>query len=153
MAFEFLQPGVLADEHLQLRLLATEPAEQSLWKAPTYRFEIQRVGTNERVGRINLRIGESTLLTHYTGHIGYGIDESHRGHHFAERACRILLSFAARHGMKTIYITCSPDNIASRRTLERLGAEFEETVPVPDDYPLPEGAIRQKCRYRVEIMK
>jgi tagatose 1,6-diphosphate aldolase len=150
MRFDFLTPGTLTDGQLQLHLLTTESADVSIWHAPTYRFEIQLAGSAEPIGRINLRIGVSDLLTRYVGHIGYSIDEPHRGHHYAERACRLLLPFAARHGMGTIWITCGPDNPASRRTLERLGAEFVEIVGVPDDYPLPEGAVRQKCRYRIE---
>jgi tagatose 1,6-diphosphate aldolase len=51
-----------------------------------------------------------------------------------------------------LWITCNPDNTASRRTLDRLGAEFVEIVSVPDDYPLIAGTLRQKCRYRLEIM-
>lgn len=147
--YEFLQPGRLADDQLQLHLLLTESPEDSIWHAPTYRFEIQRVGSTERVGRINLRIGDSKLLTHYTGHIGYTIDEPHRGHHYAEHACRVLLTFAKRHGLQTVWITCAPDNLASRRTLERLGAELIEIVDVPADYPMAEGVVRKKCRYRI----
>jgi tagatose 1,6-diphosphate aldolase len=151
MPFDFLTPGTLTDGELQLQLLTTESADVSIWHAHTYRFEIQLAGNAEPVGRINLRIGDSEVLTRYAGHIGYSIDEPHRGHHYAERACRLLLSFAARHHMRTIWITCAPDNPASRRTLQRLGAEFVEIVDVPDDYPLPEGAVRQKCRYRIDV--
>lgn len=149
MSFNFLQPHVFADDQLQLHLRVTESAEESIWKAPTYRFDIQLKNTAERIGRINLRVGETDLIKRYVGHIGYGIDEPHRGHHYAERACRLLLPFARANGLQTIWITCAPDNGASKRTLERLGAEFVGIVDVPADYPLSPGAIRQKCRYRM----
>jgi predicted acetyltransferase len=149
--FTFLDPDDLSDAEVRLSLIKTEPAEASIWKAPTYRFDICIQATGERIGHINLRIGDSLLLTHYVGHVGYGIDEPFRGRHLAERAVRILLPFAARHGMETIWITTAPDNPASRRTLERLGAEFIGIFDVPADYPLPEGAIRQKCRYRLNL--
>jgi len=151
MPFEFLNPGSLADEQLQLHLLMTETLSDLFWTTPTptYRLEIQKLGSSQRVGHINLRIGDAKLLTHYTGNIGYGIDAPHRGHHFAERACRILLPFARMNGLSPIWITCTPDNLASRRTIEKLGAEYIETIEVPVDYPLPEGMLRQKCRYRI----
>jgi tagatose 1,6-diphosphate aldolase len=74
-----------------------------------------------------------------------------RGHHYAERATRLLLPLARAHGMSELWITCSPNNPASRRTIERLGAGYVETVDVPTTYPLPDGEIRQKRRYRLEL--
>jgi tagatose 1,6-diphosphate aldolase len=145
----FLPIPDLADDHLRLRLRTTEGPEESFWKAPTYRFSICLTESALPIGHINLRVGESILMTHYTGHIGYAIDEPHRGHHYAERACRLLLPFAFAHEMPEVWITCAPDNLASRRTLERLGAEYVETVRVPDEYPLDVDALRQKRRYRV----
>jgi tagatose 1,6-diphosphate aldolase len=152
MPFQFQNPGVLADETLQLHLFLTETLDDAFWTTPIpiYRFEIQDRSSGARVGHINLRIGDVKLLTHFTGNIGYSVDEPHRGHHHAERACRLLLPFAAANGLRPIWITCGPDNLASRRTLERLGAELVEIVDVPADYPLPDGAVRQKCRYRIE---
>jgi predicted acetyltransferase len=152
MPFEFLNPGLLADDRLRLQLLMTETTHDHFWTTPTptYRFEIQCVNSTERVGHINLRIGDAKLLTHFTGNIGYGIDEPHRGHHFAERACRLLLPFAAMNGLSPVWITCGPDNLASRRTLQRLEAEYVDTVDVPADYPLPDGVLRQKHRYRIQ---
>jgi predicted acetyltransferase len=151
MPFEFLQPDVLANDQVQLRLRVTESAEDSIWKVPTYRFDIQLRHTAEKVGHINLRVGDTEVIQFYVGHIGYGIDKPHRGHHYAESACRILRPFARKNGLQTIWITCAPANIASKRTLERLGAEFVGIFDVPADYPLPPGSIRQKCRYRVSV--
>jgi predicted acetyltransferase len=151
MPFEFLDPGGLADDRLQLHLLATEPADKSIWQAPAYRFEIRLVDSSQRIGHLNFRIGDTKLLTHYAGMIGYGIDEAHRGNRYAERACRLVFPFVLRQGIDTLWITCNPDNIASRKTLKRLGAEFVETVSVPEDYPIIQGTVRLKCRYRMKI--
>jgi tagatose 1,6-diphosphate aldolase len=152
MAFNFHQPRLLADDQLQLHLRVTESAEESIRKVLTYRFDIHLKTTAGRIGHINLRVGETDLIKLYIGHIGYGIDEPHRGHHYAERACRILLPFAKENGLQTIWITCAPDNAASQRTLERLGAEFVGIFDLPADYPLPPGAIRQNCRYRMSCV-
>jgi tagatose 1,6-diphosphate aldolase len=105
--------------------------------------------TSEQVGRISLRIGDTDHLRLYAGHIGYAVERRHRGNHYAERSCRLLLPLARAHGMRELWITCNPDNHASRRTLERLGAELVEIVEVPPQNPLYQRGERQKCRFRV----
>ena len=101
------------------------------------------------VGTLSLRLGEDDDLTQYYGHIGYGVFPPARGRHFAERACRLALPVARQNGMSAIWITCNPDNIASRRTCERLGATFVDVVQIPPGHPLFERGERAKCRYRL----
>ena len=149
-SFAFLPTVNLKDELLELVLLECQSAEESVWKVPAYIFHIQLRTTAEIIGRVSLRIGTEEQLK-YSGHIGYEIDLAHRGNHFAERAARLVLPIARRHGLVEIWITCNPDNPASQRTIERLGATYIETVHVPDDYPMPAGAIRQKRRYRLKL--
>jgi tagatose 1,6-diphosphate aldolase len=43
-----------------------------------------------------------------------------------------------------LWITCQPDNLASRRTLERLGAEYAGILDVPCGYPLDAGIERKQ---------
>ena len=102
-------------------------------------------------GSISLRIGHSLNLDHYLGHIGYHVLPPARGHHFAERAARMILPIARAHGHQMLWITCNPDNLASRRTCERLGAVFVDTVSLPKDNPLYTQGDRLKCRYRLDI--
>jgi tagatose 1,6-diphosphate aldolase len=89
-------------------------------------------------------------VVNYTGHIGYRVDEPFRGRRYAERSCRLLLPFIKTHRPE-IWITCGPDNPASRRTIERLGGIFVETLDVPADYPIGPGIARQKARYRLRL--
>lgn len=105
----------------------------------------------QRVGGINIRIGYTPDIVTYFGNIGYAVDEEHRGHHYAERACRLILPLVRAHGMDVVWIMCNPENIASRRTCERLGAELVEIVPIPTDNPLYEMGDREGCRYRVTV--
>lgn len=102
-------------------------------------------------GSISLRIGHGVNLDRYLGHIGYHVLPPARGHHFAERACRLLLPLARAHGHKVLWITCNPENLASRRSLERLGAVYVDTVPVPKENSLYSQGDRQKCRYRIDL--
>jgi tagatose 1,6-diphosphate aldolase len=102
-------------------------------------------------GSIGLRIGDSADLRMYLGHIGYNVYPAARGHHYAERACRLLTGLARRHGMQELWITCNPENAASRKTCERLGAVYIETVPLPTNHILYERGERKKCRYRLDL--
>jgi predicted acetyltransferase len=102
-------------------------------------------------GAIGLRVGNNEDTNRHYGHIGYNVFPVARGHHYAERATRLLLPLARRHGMHTLWITCNPDNVASRRTCERLGATFVDTIQVPTNHPLYARGEREKCRYRIDL--
>ena len=113
---------------------------------------VARDGRPPRVaGTITLRVGSTPALERYYGHIGYHVYPPHRGRHYAERACRLLLGLARRHGMRKLWITCDPANAASRRTCERLGMAVVETVDVPPSDPLYARGELRKCRYRLDL--
>ena len=122
-------------------------------KAPAYHFlMIMPSGYPLRIaGGIGLRIGQSRDLEMYMGHIGYHVYPAMRGHHLAERACRLLLPLARAHGLAEVWITCNPENIPSRRTCERLGAQLVEVVAVPQGHDLWQRGEHRKCRYRVVL--
>ena len=102
-------------------------------------------------GGINLRIGNQYDLVMFHGQIGYHVYPPLRGRHYAERSCRLLLPLALRHGIDPLWITCNPDNFASRRTCERLGGTLVEIVPVPPENPLFMRGEIEKCRYRIDL--
>ncbi|MBM3189564.1 MAG: GNAT family N-acetyltransferase [Chloroflexi bacterium] len=110
-------------------------------------------GEKEQLGSIQLRIGDSEHLRLYAGHIGYGVAPEHRGHHYAARACRLLMPLARSHGFRALWITCDPDNIASRRTCELAGAEFVEIVDLSEDSDMYRNGSRQKCRFRLDLCR
>ncbi len=149
--FSFYLPGTLQDGALELVLDQMQDAQKSMWSVPAYLFNMRHLHTGAQIGRINLRIGNTEKILRYTGHIGYAVEPAFRGNHYAQRACRLIFPLAFKHGMTELWLTCAPDNPASRRTIQRLGAQFIETVDVPEDYPLPEGAIRQKERFRIQL--
>src|SRR4051794_11784590 len=102
--FAFLAPGELVDQDLRLILRETVPPHAG--RAAAYRFEMRRVPDGARLGRIELRVGDSQDLRMYTGHIGYRVDPLHRGNHYAARGCKLLTALARAHGMAEIWITC-----------------------------------------------
>ena len=138
---------VLSDSELRLSLLDRTSAMPN--RVPTYRFEIQADGV--RVGSATLRVGLNEYLERYAGQIGYGIDYPFRGRRYAARACRLLFQLAGCHGMNSLWITCNPENVASRRTCEIVGGELVDIVEVPPEVDLYREGDRQKCRYRVRL--
>jgi predicted acetyltransferase len=126
-----------------------EPAEGIV---PTYHFWMRRLDRPDlpMAGGISLRLGNSFDTVMYYGHVGYHVYPPARGRHYAERSTRLLLPLAHRHEIDPLWITCNPDNFASRRSCERLGAQLVEIVPVPIDHPLYQRGEKEKCRYRVQ---
>jgi len=99
------------------------------------------------VGHINFRVGDTEHVRICAGHIGFEITETFRGHGYALQACRAIAPFV-RSIYRSVTITCDPDNPASRRTIERLGAEFIDEVVVRSSDPREEPTLRIKRRYR-----
>jgi len=150
-AFQFLEPGELVDGELRLVLARRNPADPAKGWVPSYDFEIFIDGVEVRVGRVNFRAGDTESLQKYGGHFAYAVGEAHRGHHYAERAVRLLFPFARRHGLSVVWITCNPDNWPSRRTCERLGGTLVEIVKLPEDCDMYQAGEREKCRWAVPI--
>jgi predicted acetyltransferase len=149
--FEFKDPGPLIDSDLELVLVEEYPGNPDIGFVPAYRFEMRLTGTGTKVGNIELRIGNTHHIVMYGGHVAYGVLPGHRGHRRAARACRLLFPLARSHGLKTIWITCNPDNIASARTCELAGGELVEIVDLPEDTDMYRKGERQKCRYKIDL--
>ena len=62
------------------------------------------------------------------------IDEEYRGNHYALTACGMVLKLAEYYNMDKLYLACDYDNVASYKTIEKLGAKLIEEVCPPKDY-------------------
>ena len=127
-------------------------AGEGIGGAPSYYFWMLNHDRPDLpvAGGVGLRIGHGEDIELYYGHVGYHVFPPHRGRHFAERAVRLLLPLARRHGLNPLWITCNPDNWPSLRTCQRLGATLVETVQVPANHPLYQCGEFAKCRFRVD---
>lgn len=140
-------PGELRDRDLLLRLDRFEL--DIAHHVPTYQFLLTHAISGETMGNARLRIGSTKHVEMYAGHIGYSVLPEHRGQRYAARAVRLLMPLAADLGIDPVWITCDPENIASRRTLELAGAELIEIVDVPKDCIIHQKGHPRKCRYRL----
>lgn len=150
MMFEFYDPGPLSDDDLRLVLSEMLPIGPKV-EAPTYCFTMRIAGQEEVIGRINLRAADTDNIRLYRGHIGYSVEPAFQGHRYALRSCRLLFPLAQNHHLSPLWITCDPDNWASRRTCELLEAVFVEIVDVAEDTPAYRHGARRKCRYRLDL--
>ena len=122
------------------------PADSRNSYVPSVLYGIELHG--QRIGDCDLRLGMNEEL-YYAGNIGYNIQKEYRGHGYAYEACRILFRLArTKYHMEELIITCSPDNLASKKTLEKLGGQLLETVEVPADHWLYQRGETVKDIYR-----
>jgi tagatose 1,6-diphosphate aldolase len=149
--FEFFDYKPFTNGEIEVVIKEKVVCDSERGYVPSYEFTVRLPVIHTLVGRVNLRIGNTEQLVKYGGHIGYGIQEEFRGHHYAAKACELIKPVALDHGLRTLWITCNPDNYSSRRTCEILGCEFVEIVDIPEDLPEYAQGERQKCRYRWDI--
>jgi tagatose 1,6-diphosphate aldolase len=147
MEFEFLQVKDLVDRDLIVRINSLILAVPEKDYVPAYKFDLYVHNITKPIGRVFLRIGDTANLILYGGHFGYEVEPDYRGQHYAARACQLVLPVAYYHGINEIWITCNPENRASRRTCELIGARLIEVVELPQESDMYQKGERYKCRY------
>ena len=144
-------PG-LTNGTIEVRVEKQVPGDADKGFVPAYECGIHLVEGGACVGRIGVRVGSTPFLVTYAGHLGYNIDPDHRGHRYAAQACMLIRPIALHHGLHTLWITVTPENIASRRTCEIIGCTLVEILDLPPDCDMYERGERQKCRYRWDLI-
>lgn len=135
-------------ENIELRLIDTYEDEDGA--LPFYWWDIVLKPNNVAIGKISFRIGHN-YHSYYNGNIGYEVDEEYRGHHYSLLACQLVLKVAQYHKMDKIYLTCDYDNIASYKTIEKLGAILVEKVLPPKDYIFYDKKMEIQRIYELKI--
>jgi tagatose 1,6-diphosphate aldolase len=138
-------PDCLEHDSVSLRFSKVVPGDATRGFVPYYHFRIFADGAD--IGHINLRVGDTEHVRLSAGHIGYEISAAHRGHRHALSACRALAPFA-RSFHAPLILTCDPDNLASRRTIELLGATFIDEIALLSHDPHYLRGSRTKLRFQ-----
>ena len=139
-------PVDLFFQEIHLACVKVVDGQSHLGYVPYYHFQI-RDDTDRQVGHINFRVGDTEHVIKVAGHIGYGIHTEHRGHGYAAKACQALEPWI-REFYEHVWITTDPGNLASCRTLEKIGACYVDTVEVPPHEQQYQQGSKVKCRYR-----
>lgn len=142
-----------SDIYLRLESIAAADDDRGL--VPSRHYIICRAVDDEPVGECSLRLGhngkDGYYSTYYGGNIGYEVYPDFRGNRYAAKATLVLLDEAKTLGMEYLLITCSPENIASKRTIELAGFEFLEDAEVPQHNCLYERGERRKLIYKMDL--
>jgi predicted acetyltransferase len=138
-------PESLSHGEVRLRFDRMVPGEASRGFVPYYHFRIL-LANGDDAGHINFRVGDTEHVRLYAGHVGFEIKGPFRGRGLAGQACRALAPFIQRF-YQAVTVTCDPDNAASRRTIEKLGARLIDEVPVPPSEPQYQRGSRAKLRF------
>jgi predicted acetyltransferase len=79
-----------------------------------------------------LRHSLNDFLRRLGGHIGYIVVPDHRGRGHATEMLRQGLDLARSMGLEKVLVTCDEGNVASRRTIEKCGGEYEKSNSGPE---------------------
>ena len=90
--------------------------------------------------------GTTALPPHCLGHIGYTVVPWKRGRGYATRALALLLPIVRGEGLPFVELTTDPENVASRKVIERNGGVLVERFVKPAAYGGGEG-----LRYRIRL--
>lgn len=147
MSFNFTDKfDVISSGNMTLKITQKYVGDNEM--LPFYYYDIYV--RDECAGKISLRIGHN-FHSYYNGNVGYEIFEEHRGCGYAYKACRMVLDAAVFHEMEHIIFACDKNNIASYKTIEKLGAELLEICEVPKEYfAWREGMEKQRI-YRLDL--
>lgn len=145
----FFEADELKNNEMYLCINRTTDAVPEKNWVPAYYFDIC-LNDGTMIGFCDLRIGHNSS-TYIGGNIGYTIYEDFRGHHYAEKACRLMFPLAKKHEMDYLIITNDIHNIASLKTCENLGAKLLEIKDVPINTDLYQSGTRKVRVYRLDL--
>ena len=138
-------PVILENEQVRLTLDKTVPANPERGLVPYYHYRIC-LPDNTDAGHINFRLGNTPHILLAAGHIGFEISLDYRGKALSYHACIALAPFV-RLIYPSVILTANPDNHASLKIIENLGARFINEVAVDPEDPHYASGARIKRRY------
>lgn len=95
-------------------------------RVPGTQYLAFRRADGRLVGMLNFRHELNGHLLQSGGHVGYSVRPSERGCGYAARMVELVKPAARAMGLDRLLITCSRDNVASARTIEKAGGVLED---------------------------
>lgn len=138
-------PKKIEGDIVTLHFDSIKPVDVEKGYVPYYHFRvIDNTGNN--VGHINFRIGNTNHVLFCAGHIGYEIKDMFRGHSYAYHACITIAPFV-RSFYPSVVLTCNPDNLASKITIEKLHCKFLGEHQLDENEQAYKNGERTRNRY------
>ena len=103
------------------------------------------VDQDEYIGSGNIRHALTEPLKKFGGHIGYEVRPSKWNKGYGTLQLKLLLAEAAKLGIKNALLTCSSENAASARVMEKNGGVLLDCI-----YNIIDGRERSTCRYIID---
>ncbi len=135
--YQFIEFSDLKDNEIKLIVKGYDEPDLDKGYKPRYMFSIVLIETNEYVGEVYFAV-DTSLRQYLRGHISYGVYPAYRGHNYALKACFLIKQVALAHGFSRVFIGSHYENVASRKTIEKLGASPITKEDVPGDEILKE---------------
>ena len=121
--FRYLPVEQPADRQAERLWLESVIAEAIGTPRRQYQLGIELAETGSLVGMTRIGVGS---VRHRSANIGYGVAPAFWGRGIASEAAALIVGFGfERLGMHRIWATHHPENVASRRVLDRLGFREE----------------------------
>ena len=128
--FQFIDFTELKDNEIKLVLKSHDEPDPEKGILPRYGFSIIHIANDEDIGVVYFAV-DNTRRQYLRGHLSYGVSPAYSGHNYAMKACKLIKTVALAHGFKRLFIGSKNDNLASKKTIEKLGA-----IPITkDDVP------------------
>ena len=137
--FQFIEFNDLKDDEIKLVLKSQDTPDYEKGILPRYGFSIIHINDNEDIGVVYFAV-DTTRRQYLRVHLSYGISPAYSGHNYAMKACKLIKKVALAHGFERLFIGSGYDNVASRKTIEKLGA-----VPITKD-DIPDVEILQNLQ-------
>lgn len=86
------------------------------------------VEKGELIGFVNIRQRLNEELLRESGHIGYSVHPNKRRQGYATKQLKLALYEVQKLGVQKVLITCDKANIASAKTIQKVGGVLENEV-------------------------
>ena len=97
-------------------------------QVPRKQFLVIRKKDNNLIGLCNFRTRIDMEDGNFLGHIGYSVSPLERQKGYASQILKLINKKARDYGLEKVLITCTDDNIASARTIEKNGGILENKL-------------------------
>ncbi len=92
-----------------------------------------RKADNKMVGCMQVHHVLNQQMKNFTGHVGYSVRPSERRKGYARQMLARAKDFLSSFGFTEIFVSCLPENEASRRTILANGGELQGRVYLKED--------------------